>query len=245
VGIGAGMVAVAVAAAPALAAEAEIHVKDTQVPTQAKSFDTGEDCDAAGVIPSGYDAWHLILPGNEYNFEQVTGEFAATEDGPIIFTAVAPGPYGVLPDNGNSGGKHAYLFAPAGLWLIDATATISGEGDQPKEFVISHTCPGTPTSPSPSTSPSDSPSPSTSLSPSTPTSSEPSTPSESTSPEPSESTLPTSSSSAGPAVPDGGGGDDELPTTGAALAGVLGAGLLLLGGGVALVVLARRRIARG
>jgi hypothetical protein len=248
VGLGGGLAAVVLAAAPALAADAVIHVKDSQVPTQAAAFANGEDCDAAGPIPAGFDAWHLILPGNSFNFTEVTGEFAATEDGPIIFTATAPGDNGVLPDNGNSDGKHAYLFAPAGLWLIDATAKISGDGKQPGDFVISHTCPGVPTSPSPSESVSPTPSDSVSPTPSdsvSPTPSDSVSPTTSGSPEPSESVEPTQTGLPSESPTSGGGGEDGLPVTGSSLTGILGAGLLLVLGGVALVVFARRKLARG
>lgn len=250
VGLGAGMIAVALAAAPALAADTQIKVKDSQVPTKAASFANGEDCDAAGPERPGFDAWHLVLPGNNYDFTKVTGEFAATKTGPTVFTAVAPGPNGVLPANGNSAGKHAYLFAPAGLWLTGATATISGQGKQPRDFVISHTCPGLPTTPSPSTSASPSPSPSASASTSPSTSASPSSstsPTPSGSVSPSESPSPSDSSPASPSTsaPAAGGGEESgLPITGAGLTGVLFGGLLLLAGGIALVVIARRRIAR-
>ena len=244
-GLGAGVAALVVAAAPALAADVVIQVKDAQVPTRAVSFDTGEDCAAAGPARPGFDAWHLVLPGNDYVFTEVTGLFAATKDGPVVFTAVAPGPYGVLPVSGQSTGMHAYLFAPAGLWLIDATAKISGEGTPPADFNISHACPGVAGTPSPSTSPTTSPStsvsPSTSTSPSSSLSPEPSTSlSGSSSPQPSTSAVGADASPATSvdAAANSGGG---LPTTGAALTGILGAGVLLLVGGVALVVFARRR----
>lgn len=245
VGLGAGLAAVVLTAAPALAVEAVIHVKDSQVPTQAAAFATGEDCDAAGTIPAGYDAWHFILTKNTYNIIELTGEFAATEDGPITFTATAPGDNGVLPQNGESAGKHAYLFAPAGMWLIDATATVSGTDDK-LQLVISHTCPGTPTTTSPSVSPtpseSISPTPSDSLS---PTPSDSTSPTTSDSPEPSESLEPTETGQPSESPTNGGAGQDDLPVTGSSLTGILGAGLVLVLGGVALVVFARRKLARG
>ena len=52
---------------------------------------------------------------------------------------------------------------------------------------------------------------------------------------PSPSTSPTVTATPAP----GGGG--SLPTTGAALTGLLGAGVLLIGGGIGITVLARRR----
>jgi hypothetical protein len=246
------MIAVALAAAPALAADAQLNVKDSQVPTKATSFANGEDCGAAGPARPGFDAWHLVLPGNNYDFTKVTGQFAATKTGPTIFTADAPGPDGVLPANGNSAGKHAYLFAPAGLWLTGATATISGQGKQPRDFVISHTCPGVPTTPSPSTSASPSSSPSASASPSASTSPSTSTsPTSSTSPAPSgsasptESPSPSDSSPASPSTSAAAPTEGGLPITGAGLTGMLVGGLVLLAAGGALVLFARRRIARG
>jgi hypothetical protein len=242
-GVGAGIAALGLAVSPALATATPtvVPIKDSQVPTTAQGFEE-HDCEGVTQRP-GDDAWHLVLPANSYDFVTVTGQFADTQDGPTTFTATAPGPHGEMPEVGNATGKHAYLFAPAGMWLTAATAVISGEGKQPEEFVLSHTCPGVPASASPSitASPSSSASPSVSATP------EPSTstsPSESSSAGPVESAGPSGSATPAPGGSSGSGGDG-LPVTGTALTGILGAGLLLLAGGAALVVFARRRVIGG
>lgn len=239
-------------AAPASAAVTTvIQVKDSQVPTTAARFSEHSGCDDIAAR-RGMDAWHFVLPANRYDFVTVTARFAERRDARVPdFVAAAPGRNGFLAQRGNATGKHAYLFAPAGRWLIGATATVTGKGKKPTHFVLSHTCPTRPAKPG-------KPSPSTPASPPTPD--EPATPaSPSESPSPSVSVLPSEPLTDSPTpwptddtpAPSNGGGDDSdkdsdgdgggLPITGIALLGLLGSGGLLAAGGVVLRTLAHRR----
>jgi hypothetical protein len=208
-----------------------IGVEDAQVPTTAAGFGNHEGC---GGVPAraGMDVWHFILPGNRYDFVTVIGRFAdrrgtTTAD----FLASAPGPYGDVPEQSRSAGKHAYLYAPAGSWLIGATATITGNGRRPSEFVLSHTCPGEPASSSPGGA----------ARPSTPAPASPSATSLSEELSISADGLGSSAGTDGDDTTGPGTGDGGLPLTGTALLGLLGAGALLIGGGVLLIAAARRR----
>src|SRR5262249_8650747 len=78
--------------------------------------------------------------------------------GTITITAAAnPGNF----QNGGPQTSKAFILAPAGATLIDASAVITGTADF---FNVTHTCPATSPSPSPSPSKSKSPSPSPSVS---------------------------------------------------------------------------------
>lgn len=196
---------------------------------------TNQDCadKRFAGLPDDHDGWHFILPGNK----DQSGDFLSLT---LTFTNGAQTVEVTIPDDTdpyqdafystggrNSQVKHAYLFTPAGWTLVTGTATISGEAD---EFNLSHTCAGTPSTPTPSASPT----PSTSVEP---------TPGESVSPTPGESTSPTPGESVGPTIspsPAGGTGGG-LPLTGAAATTMALLGVGLIGGGATLIALRRRR----
>lgn len=97
------------------------------------------------------DGWHFVLasgtfesitvvfapggdPDDAGDLQNFTGEPHEDTDGVVrfVFYDAGGGPNVFTP--------HAYVFAPAGWMLVDATAT--GEGGQ--QFIVSHTCAGEP-----------------------------------------------------------------------------------------------------
>lgn len=181
-----------------------------------------------GQLPQtpGEDGWHFVLPASgdpDAEFISLTLTYKDTADQPQTVQ---------VPPDGVIDGMHAYVFTPAGWTLEDGTATItSAAGEGPDDFVLSHTCPAPPVTPTPSPSGSVAPSESPSVSPSESPSQSPSvSPSESPSQGPSGSVAPSSSP-----TPPG-----QLPVTGLAIGGIVLTGLGLVGAGAAMRVLRRR-----
>ena len=212
--------ALSIAMATAAWASGEIPLNDAHQGSTAGGFNE-QNCgdERFADLPDGYDGWHFVLPEDKEgngSFVSLTLHFTSG-DGPETVSM------SVVDDDSHSdyafykaGSRyiHAYLFTPAGWTLNDGTAEISGTADKDDFFNLSHTCPGTSTTPSPSASATPSPSESTT------------TPGES----------PTSPAASTPAP-----GGDSLPLTGTATGIIAGVGLALIGGGAAMVFLRRRR----
>lgn len=216
----AGVLTIGVASA--VWADATININPGQVPTTAKQFGT-QECDGPFEgLPGDKDGWHFILPaGAGDDFLSVTLTFSSP-GGTVTATVTSRDPNapstgagwsGYIAEAGGSDVfRHLWLFTDAGWTLTAGTATVSGTPGQNPQFVLSHTCPGTPASPS------------------NPPSSPPSDPSN-----------PPSSPGVPPSSGGGGGVGGGLPVTGPAIGGAIVLGLGLVGGGIALVMMRRRR----
>jgi LPXTG-motif cell wall-anchored protein len=188
------------------------------------------------------DAWVFVWPGGRYQVGTVQSAeigWDTNNDG----TADAFRSYPAEGQLGSVNGTPKITFlTPSGWRLETGTSVVSGkvstfntDGFAEGFFNLTHTCPGTttPTTPPPSSKP--------------PTSAPPTTAeaskSESATPTPSkseETTAPATTTSAvetSPTTPS----ESGLPVTGAALSGVIIAGLAALAGGVILVLTMRRR----
>jgi len=223
-----------------------LHQHDQHILASAASFKQNfGTCDAQQG--ANEDVWVFVWPGGAGKVGTVTDvqiSWDTNGDGTADTTrGLAMGSPGVDPlDNGT---PKVTFVTPAGWRLESGTSTITGQvptfgSDAFPEgfFNLTHACPGTvPTTPAPSSKPPTSAPPTTD----TPRESEsPSYPAETsgppeTTPQPSD-TLPGSSPADSTPPSDGG-----LPVTGAALGGVIVAGLALLAGGVVAILVARRR----
>ena len=102
-------------------------------PTTAAGFGA-QDCAGLGAR-RGVDTWRFTQAGDRFDFASVTARFAPRRDArTATFVARAPGP------RGTAAGDRATLSAPAGLWLIGASATVRGKGKKPTQFTLSRTC---------------------------------------------------------------------------------------------------------
>ncbi|HEX6498208.1 MAG TPA: LPXTG cell wall anchor domain-containing protein [Micromonosporaceae bacterium] len=197
-------------------ANSDISINDGNVPTTAANFDNHE-CNFGGGPYADSDVWVFVLPSNGGDagvFLSVTATFD-TGSGTTQLSATPPNG-GIVNDNGTS---KAWIKAPAGWTLTDATASISGTARDPKNgFNLTHTCPATGGNTSPSATASASSPGGNGGSPSgSSTGTVPGTPG-------------TSTSSGG-----------SLPVTGTAVGAFVAVGLLLVAGGVTLIVMRRRR----
>jgi hypothetical protein len=142
-------------AAPAQAAE----LKESHEGARAATFGT-QDCSAPfDMLQDGYDGWHFVLPGQS-DFESIT-LFYNAPGGPVTVGPIAsPDPdaptsdpdgrwSGYIDATGSEAFKHAYITTEAGWTLTGGTATTDPDTD---EFNLSHTCAGTPTTPTPGAS---------------------------------------------------------------------------------------------
>ena len=214
-----------VLASPAWA-NSTISINPGNVPTTAAGFSSHECSSNLGGGPyADKDVWVFNLPsqgGASGSFVSVTATFS-TPSGTQTKTIPTDG--GQIVTQGIS---RAIIAVPAGWTLTGATAVITGTATQ---FVLTHTCPSSGSTPSPSPSasspgsvPSGSPSPSTSASASPTTS--PTDPGTSGSP------------SVDPTSP---GTQPPLPRTGAAITTMLTAGVIVTAAGAAMLWLLRRR----
>ncbi len=200
-------------ATPASAAAVTINIKSAHLSKTAAEFD-GKTCTGPfDDLSVTKDGWHFVLPaasGEDFlsltlTFTSPAGTVPVTITGTEAAPSTGPGWSGYIDNAGSSGSdKHAYLVADAG-WTLTAGSASVNNGVQEATFNLSHTCAGTPTTPS-----------------TTPTSAAPTTPvPDPTTPDPSAST------SGGGNLPKTG-----YPLTGVVLAGLVmvatGAGLLVL-----------------
>ncbi|WP_212840843.1 LPXTG cell wall anchor domain-containing protein [Catellatospora sp. IY07-71] len=190
------------------------------MPTKA----TGKECTGPfASLPAGKDGWHFVLPnasGDDFNSLSATfsnGTTAVVTSKDSAAPSTGTGWSGYI-DNAGASDKHVYLITDAGWTLTAASADVEG-ATADAYFNLSHTCGGTPTSPSPSASTS----PSASASPSA-------TPQPSDSPDPSGTPGTTPSPS-----------EPGLPVTGTAVTGIVLAGLVLVAGGAVTLFMVRRR----
>jgi hypothetical protein len=217
-----------------------LHQHDQHILASAASFKQNfGTCDAQQS--ANEDVWVFVWPGGSNKVGTVTDvqiSWDTDGDGTADTTrGLAMGSPGVDPlDNGT---PKVTFVTPAGWRLETGTSTVTGQvstfgnnGFPEGFFNLTHACPGTVTT----TSPPPSSKPPTSAPPTTHTPRESESPSSPpvTTPQPSN-TLP-ESSPADTTPPSGG-----LPVTGAALGGVIMAGVALVAGGIFALVVARRR----
>jgi LPXTG-motif cell wall-anchored protein len=145
-------------------ADGTVPIHDTQIPTTAEAFGKHECTGPLAGLDADQDGWHFVTTGTA-SFTSVTLKFHTPGgDVTVVITGTEGSPStgagwtGFL-DNAGSAEKHAYLITDAGWELFFGSAEITGSPAEGQEFFnVSHTCPGTPVSPSPSVSPSVSPS---------------------------------------------------------------------------------------
>lgn len=231
----AGAVAMAVAA-PAAAQPGTVSINPGNVPTTAEEFETHE-CDGPfSDLPDDMDGWHFVLPaGSGDSFVSLTLTFE-TPGGEVTVILTSTDPANPSTGPGWSGyldGMHGWLMTEAGWTLVDGTAMVENPGDQ-DFFNLSHTCPGTPVTPSPSPSPSPSPAPSPSPSPSP-------SPAPSPSPSPSLSPAPTPGQPTGQPPTSAPTQAPTLPVSGSSIGAAMLLGLGLVGAGAGLLLALRRR----
>jgi hypothetical protein len=152
--VAAAGLALALGSAPAAWAVSTVSINPAHVPTTAQAF-SSHDCSDFPGITSSQDGWHFVLPAaTGDNFLSVTLTFS-TPGGTVTATitssdssnpSTGPGWSGYL-DNAGAAERHAYLVTDAGWTLTAGTAVVSENTDG--YFTLSHTCPGTPTTPTP------------------------------------------------------------------------------------------------
>jgi len=155
----------ALALAGALPAAAQVtpnsSIQPGQVPTTAKDFET-QECDGPFAdLDVDEDGWHFIAPGQagfvslELTFSTPSGDVTAT-----ITSDDASNPSsndgwsGYFSDAGQNDNHHAWVMTDAGWTLTGGTAVVDEAGQQ-DFFVLSHTCPGVPTTGTPTPTPTD------------------------------------------------------------------------------------------
>ena len=130
-GGGCGVVVGLAAGSPGWA-QATVDINSGNVPTTASGH-ADHECNLGGGPFTDRDVWVFILPGNHDevgNFVSVTAQFDANE------TLNIPADGGaIITDKGTS---KAWIAAPAGWRLTDASAVITGTADK---FNLTHTCP--------------------------------------------------------------------------------------------------------
>ena len=216
----------AFAASAMAASDNLISINPGNVPATAANY-THECSENLGGGPyPGKDVWVFNLPSKGSTFTAVNAAFDTNGDGKADTTVVIDAGAGDGDDIVLLGTSKAYAITDAGWTLIGATATVTGDADK---FVLTHTCPTTPTTP-PTTAPTTAP---------TQTST---TPTESATPTqpgttPDESTAP----GGGTGDETGGAASGGLALTGADAGGAALLGLGLIGGGAALMLRRRRR----
>lgn len=194
----------------------------------ASGFSTKSCAQIPGEAPvTGRDGFVFVLPGNDADFVELTLQFKTTTGATV--TVKIPDPNDSNPDGITTNGtSKAWVLVPIGWTLLNGSAVVSGETDA-DFFNLTHTCPGTPGTPSssPPASPSSAP-PSQSASPSE-------SPSGSVSP---EGTPTTPGTTPPPSQPGSVGG---LPLTGVAVQGIALGGAALIVAGALLLLLRRGR----
>ncbi|HEU4540756.1 MAG TPA: hypothetical protein VFR23_06475, partial [Jiangellaceae bacterium] len=162
-----------ISAGPALAQET-VSIQPGQVPTTAMDFDTHE-CDGPFEdLADDLDGWHFIAPGQS-GFESLTLTFD-TPGGEVIVEITSDDPdnpssnggwSGYFSDAGPNENHHAWVFTDAGWTLTAGEAEVDEDGQQ-DFFVLSHTCPGVPTTPTPTPTETETPTPPPTTPPTTP-----------------------------------------------------------------------------
>ncbi|GAA1623155.1 hypothetical protein GCM10009679_30210 [Saccharothrix algeriensis] len=202
-----------------------LPIHSSHVPTTAAGFGSKSCTGPFASLPAGKDGWHFVLPnasGDDFTSLSATfsnGTTAVVTSKDSAAPSTGTGWSGYI-DNAGASDKHVYLITDAGWTLTAASADVEG-ATADGYFNLSHTCAGTPSSPSPSPSTSTSPSPSSS-------------PEPSGTPEPSDSPDPSGTPAPSPSEPG-------LPVTGTAVTGIVLAGLVLVAGGAVTLFMVRRR----
>ncbi len=129
-------------------------------PILAKNFDPNNQCDGFGTLSANQDGWHFVTTGQS-SFVKLTLTFGTPGgDVQVVITSTnsaspdtGTGWKGWL-DNAGAAEKHAYVITDAGWSLKAGNADVDGTlGENQDWFNLSHTCAGTPATPSPSPSP--------------------------------------------------------------------------------------------
>lgn len=136
-----------------------VPLKSEHTNVTAEGFETHECTGPFEDLEPNEDGWHFILPDSVGDdFTSVTITFSGgVVAGPITSTDAnnpdsGSGWVGFLDATGSGDVKHAYVITtPAGLTLLSGTSLVEPTTPAGGEFNLSHTCPGTPATPSPST----------------------------------------------------------------------------------------------
>lgn len=133
-----GTLSLGLIGAPPATAATELMLHDDHVGATAGDFHPqANDC----MNDPDEDGWHFVAPGNT-TFTSITVAFELAGGGPLVVTYDQPGQFG--PPKA----KHAFVQTPAGATLTGGSATVADDIQQ-DFFVLSHTCPGTPTETTP------------------------------------------------------------------------------------------------
>jgi LPXTG-motif cell wall-anchored protein len=221
------------AAAPASAAVTEdVPLKTGHLGKTAGDFEQECDANQGGASPTeGFDVWVFNARSGEFVEVRVTFDGGAGPNEDVVIPDVDQAPYA----NGiaSNGSDKAWVKVPAGWTIVSAEADIDWGDQQPKsDFVVTHTCPGTPDEDpecelgedcDPGEEPCD----------------ETKEDCDGEEPECDERTEDCDGEETSTSTPPG----NNLPKTGASLGGLITAGVVLVGGGVALLMFRRRRAA--
>ncbi|THV41288.1 hypothetical protein [Glycomyces buryatensis] len=209
----AGLTGALALAGPAWAEVVNIPINPGNVPTLAADWE--QSCDQVPDDKAAWeDGWVFVLPaasGADGNFEAV---YATYEDELGMTHELSTETDGGVVDG--QGDNKAYILAPAGWTLVDASADVN-DADDGAQFNLTHACAATAEVPIDEDSP---------------------TMPEESSPAPSEgeeSPTGEATESTSPA------GEETLPTTGTPLTVALVSAAVLAVGGTAMVLLMRRR----
>lgn len=218
---------------PAAAQPGTVPINEDHVPTTAEEFDTHECDGPLADLPPGKDGWHFLLPASAGDgFLELTLTYD-TPDGPVVVVITSTDPDNPSTGPGWSGyldGMHAWVITDAGWTLTSGQAVIENPTGNQEFFNLSHTCPGTPATPSPTPTASPTPSPTVS-----PTVSPSVSPSPSPSVAPSGTPGPTGTPAPAPSMVP------MLPVSGGSLGVPVLLGVALLGAGGGLLLALRRR----
>jgi hypothetical protein len=134
--------------------DANVLLHSGQAPMTAVGFPT-HICDGSfgGGPYTGQDVWSFVLPDNDRQFVSMTASFDTNGDRIADTTLSAPAAGGI----DRTGTSKAWIIAPAGTTLLNASAVVTGTtSPDPNFFNIARTCPAN-WPPSPSPGPSQSP----------------------------------------------------------------------------------------
>ena len=152
-----------IGAGPALAQDT-INLQETHKGSTALGFGT-QECDGPFEdLGENEDGWHFIAPGGS-SFISLSLTFTDLDDNVVnvLITSTDPanpstgaGWSGYFTTVGQGVEQHAWVFTEAGWTLEDGTAQVDDKGTQ-DFFVLSHTCPGVPTTQTPTPTPTPTP----------------------------------------------------------------------------------------
>jgi LPXTG-motif cell wall-anchored protein len=219
------------AATPASAVVTEdVPLKTGHLGQLAGEFEEACDANQGGGPTQGFDVWVFNARGGEFVEVRATFDGGAGPNVDVVIPDADQNPY----DNGiaTNGSDKAWVEVPAGWTIVSAEADIDWGDQQPKaDFVVTHTCPGTPDDEpdcelgqdcDPGEEPCD----------------EATEDCDGEEPECDEATEDCDEETTPTVTPSPG---NNLPRTGSSLTGLIAVGVVLVGGGVALLMYRRRR----